>query len=129
MTRATAKKSFIVCGECFSLARHRVYTHEEPNSLTPAEAAMWLSAFKDKFPRFYAMTFLGLVLGQRPSTLRPLRRRGPTPDLDLANRVLLVRRSHTVANEVMDSTKTAKDQNIKLPPPSSTYCGGTSRRS
>lgn len=102
--------------EDFSLARHRVYTHEEPNSLTPAEASVWLSTFKDQFPQFFAMTFLGLVLGQRPSTLRPLRRRGPTPDLDLANRVLLVRRSHTIASEVMDSTKTGKDQTIKLPP-------------
>ncbi len=102
--------------EDFSTDGHRTYTVEEPNALTADEVSLWLATFKKKFPQFYAMTFLGLVLGHRPSTLRPLRRKGPTKDLDFAKGVLLVRRSNTESDEVEDFTKTRRDQTIKLPP-------------
>lgn len=97
---------------------HRTYTREEPNALTPDEVGLWLQTFKQKFPQFYAMAFLGLVHGQRPSTLRPLRRQGPTPDviLDGKDPRLLVRRSHTLRDEVWDRTKTQKDLDLMLHP-------------
>ncbi|MBX3204029.1 MAG: tyrosine-type recombinase/integrase [Labilithrix sp.] len=100
----------------FPTDTHRTYTVEEPNSLTTDEVSLWLRTFKELFPQFYAMVFLGLMLGQRPSTLRPLRRQGPTPDLDFATRLLQIRRSHTAddGEEVMDRTKTKKDQTIRL---------------
>jgi hypothetical protein len=49
-------------------------------------------------------------------TLRPLRRSGPTPDFLPEERLLLVRRSHTRGQVVMDMTKTKRDQTIRLPP-------------
>lgn len=93
----------------------RTYTEEEPNSLTPDEVGTWLRNFRTMFPQFYAMTFLGLVIGHRPSTLRPLRRKGPTPDLNLKTGKLLIRRSNTEKDEVEDFTKTKRDQVITLP--------------
>lgn len=101
--------------ENFPTDGHRTYTAEEPNSLTPGEAAVWLRKAREMFPQFYAMIFLGLVLGHRPSMLRPLRRQGSTPDLDLKTGKLLVRRSNTVKDEVEDFTKTKRDQTIALP--------------
>jgi hypothetical protein len=56
-----------------------------------------------------------VVLGQRPSTLRPLRRKGAHADLDLARGVIQIRRSHTLGDEVMDATKTFADQEVALP--------------
>lgn len=101
--------------EDFPTDGHRTYTKEEPNSLTIEEVATWLTTFKLKFPQFYAMTFLGLVLGHRPSTLRPLRRSGAESDLDFKTGMLLVRRSNTESNEVEDFTKTKRDLEIPLP--------------
>lgn len=99
----------------FATDRHRTYTKEEPNALTLDEVGEWLARFKTTFPQFYAMVFLGLVLGHRPSTLRPLRRKGPHADLNLRTGQLLVRRSNTESDEVEDFTKTDKDQDITLP--------------
>lgn len=98
-----------------STKTHRTYTREEPNALTPAETGKWLATFRELYPQHYAMTFLGLALGHRPSTLRPIRRQGPYSDLDLRTRKLLIRRSHTRGQEVMDATKTFNDQEITLP--------------
>ena len=50
---------------------------------------------KDEFPAQYAMTFLGFATGLRPSTLRPLRRTGTTPDVLWDQGAVLVRRART----------------------------------
>lgn len=101
--------------EDFSVKGHRTYTREEPNALTPEETATWLAKLRELYPRRFAMVLLGFVLGQRPSTLRPLRRRGKHADLDLARGVIQLRRSHTLGDEVMDATKTFADQEVALP--------------
>ena len=64
----------------------------------------------------YAMTYLGFATGLRPSLLRPLRRTGPTPDVLWDEGVVLVRRSHTLGDEVMNTTKTKLRQRITVPP-------------
>jgi hypothetical protein len=60
------------------------------------------------------MLALGLATGRRPSEMRPLRRRGPTPDILWTEGVLLVRRSET-RGEVMERTKTGRRLRIPLP--------------
>jgi hypothetical protein len=94
----------------------RTYTREQPNALNPEQAGQFLAKMKETYPRHYAMTFLGFAIGARPSTLRPLRRRGPTPDVLWKEGILLLRRSHSMGKEIMDQTKTALDQEIPLPP-------------
>jgi len=66
------------------------------------------------FPQHYAMTCLGFATGLRPSSLRPLRRSGATPDVLWDKGVILVRRSHTIG-EVMETTKTGLRQRITVP--------------
>jgi hypothetical protein len=61
------------------------------------------------------MTFLGFVIGARPSTLRPLRRSGPTADILWDQGILLLRRSNSRGEAIMDNTKTSLDQKIPLP--------------
>ncbi len=101
--------------EDFPTDRHPTYTHEQPNALTDEEVGAWLEMFHEMYPQFFAMTYLGFVLGQRPSTLRPIRRKGDEADLKMNEGLLLVRRSNTEGQEVMVGTKTAKEQKIKLP--------------
>ena len=60
--------------------------------------------------------FLGFTTGLRPSSLRPLRRRGPHADIKWDDGKLLVRRSQTRGSEVMESTKTDVDQVLDLDP-------------
>ena len=93
----------------------RTYTREQPNALTPAQASAFLSKMRELYPQHYAMTFLGFAIGARPSTLRPLRRQGPSADVLWDEGVLLLRRSHSLGKEIMDQTKTARDQEIPLP--------------
>lgn len=76
----------------------------------------FLDKVRELYPQHFAFIFLGFVTGLRPSSLRPLRRTGPSADLDLTVGVLRVRRSHTRRAEVMDATKTGRDQRIILPP-------------
>lgn len=52
--------------------------------------------------------YLGLVTGLRPSTLRPLRRRAPECDVLEDEGRLLVRRSHSLDEEAMLTTKQAE---------------------
>jgi integrase len=92
----------------------RTYTEEEPNSLTDEELSRWLEWFRVKEPQHYAFVYLGFMTGQRPSHLRPLRRRGAESDVLWDSGVLLIRRSET-KGYVMNRTKTAKDQRIALP--------------
>jgi hypothetical protein len=93
---------------------HRTYTYEEPNALAPADVPRFLDEMRVRFPEHYAFVFLGLTTGLRPSSLRPLRHRGANADVKWDEGKLLVRRSHTHGTEVMDATKTGRDQIIAL---------------
>jgi len=92
------------------------FTEEAPNSLRPDDVPRFLSCVLELRPQFYAMAVLGIATGLRPSSLRPLRRQGPTPDVRWGEGLLLVRRSHTRGEEVMEKPKTGKVQRIHLPP-------------
>jgi hypothetical protein len=41
---------------------------------------------RNTYPQHHAIAFLGFAVGHRPSTLRPLRRKGPEPDVVLHER-------------------------------------------
>ena len=56
-----------------------------------------------------------MVTGLRPSSLRPLRRQGPKADVLWEEHKLLVRRSHTLGDEVMNTTKQRVKYRIHLP--------------
>jgi integrase len=99
-----------------SLRGHRTYTYEDPNSLKVVDVPRFLDEMRCRFPDYYAFVFLGFTTGLRPSSLRPLRWRGPNADVKWDEGKLLVRRSHTEKHEVMDSTKTGIDQIIDLDP-------------
>jgi hypothetical protein len=94
----------------------RTYTREQPNALTGAQMPLFLAKMKERHPEHYAMTFLGFVIGARPSTLRPLRRSGSESDVLWDERIVLLRRSNPAGDEIMDQTKTGLDQDIPLPP-------------
>jgi site-specific recombinase XerC len=98
----------------FDTSEH-VFTEEEPNSLTVEEMPAFLPKMRALYPQHFAFVCLGFFLGHRPSTLRPLRRSGPTPDVLLDEGVLLIRQSHTEGDEVMATTKTKIRQRITLP--------------
>lgn len=102
--------------EAFDTSEHTTYTEEEPNALTADEAGSFLATMREEFPQHYAMTYLGFGTGLRPSSLRPLRREGPTPDVRWDDGVILVRRSHTLGAKVMETTKTGLRQRITVPP-------------
>jgi hypothetical protein len=57
------------------------------------------------FPQHYAMTYVGFATGLRPSSLRPLRRCGATPDVLWSEKRILVRRSQTRGTTVLNCTK------------------------
>jgi hypothetical protein len=99
----------------FDTSLHQTYTEEEPNSLLVEETMRFLSKMWELYPQFFAMTALGFALGLRPSSLRPLRRGGATPDLLLDQGILYLRRSHSLGEEVMETTKTKRRQRIALP--------------
>ena len=94
---------------------HRAYTEEEPNALTAEELQGFLGAMRRRWPQHFAMTALGFGTGLRPSSMRPLRRSGETPDVLWSAGTLLVRQSQTLGNEVMASTKTRRYQRLVLP--------------
>lgn len=95
--------------------RH-TYTEEEPNSLTAEEVRLFLVKMRELYPQHFAMVALGFATGWRPSSLRPLRRQGPQPDVLWDKGIILVRRSHTEFKEVMDATKTKRSQRVSVPP-------------
>lgn len=100
----------------FSTKTSKAYTKEEPNALNPrTEVAEFLARFKVRYPQWYAFALLGFVLGQRPSTLRPLRRKGPNAHLDLVTKTLYIRRSNSFHPHVMDTTKTGNELTLSLP--------------
>lgn len=100
----------------FDTSTHKVHTRERPNSMSAEQAAGFLAEMRVLFPQHYPMVLLGLVTGWRPSTLRALRRKGPEADVLWDEGVILVRRSAPRGQEIMNKTKTAKDQSIALPP-------------
>jgi hypothetical protein len=97
-------------------ATPRTYTLEEPNSLSGDQVPVFLAKMKELHPTHYAMAFLGFIIGARPSTLRPLRRSGATPDVNWNEGIVVLRRSNSLGDEIMDWTKTKRDQQIALPP-------------
>ena len=99
----------------FDTSEHATYTEEEPNALAPDKVSEFLACMREVYPQHYAMTFLGFATGLRPSSLRPLRRNGLTPDVRWDEGVILVRRSHSLGDEVMDTTKTKLRQRISVP--------------
>jgi integrase len=99
----------------FDTSEHETYTEEEPNTLTSEEVADFLACLKEQCPAQYAMAYLGFATGLRPSSLRPLRRKGTTPDVLWDEGVILVRRSHTIGEELMNTTKTRLRQRITVP--------------
>lgn len=92
------------------------YSDEAPNALAPADVPRFLQKLRELYPQHYAMTVLGLSLGLRPSSLRPLRRCGPRADIDWNTGDLKVRRSQTYREEVMESTKQGTRERKSLPP-------------
>lgn len=99
----------------FDTSTHHAYTDEEPNALTADELGRFLARMRETHPQHFAMTYLGFATGLRPSSLRPLRRKGPTPDVLWDAHVLLVRQSQTDGDEVMPCTKTGTTQRLTLP--------------
>jgi hypothetical protein len=79
-------------------------------------------------PQHYAMVFFGFISGARPSTLRPLRRQGEVTDLKWDERVILLRRSNSLGDEIMDETKTTFAVAVRtLEPTDLDRCVGTYR--
>jgi len=68
-----------------------------------------------KYPQHFAMTYMGFATGLRPSSLRPLRRNGPTPDVLWNEGRVLIRRSNSRGTAVMLGTKTGGDEEIVVP--------------
>jgi integrase len=101
--------------EDFDTSGHVTYTEEEPNSLPPERVPEFLAGIRDLFPQHFAMTYLGLATGLRPSSLRPLRRRGSSPDVLWDQNRILVRRSQTRGDEVMNTTKQKTRYSIEVP--------------
>jgi integrase len=88
------------------------FTEEEPGALTVAEVPVFMAKAKELYPQHFAMMAVGVVTGRRPSELRPLRRKGPTPDVLWEEGVLLVRRSET-KGEVVERLKQGKRGKIR----------------
>jgi integrase len=101
--------------EYLDTSEHEVYSDEEPNALLPQEVAPFVAKFRGLYPQHFAMFYLGLITGLRPSSLRPLRRRGANADVDWETGRLRVRRSHTVGDEVWNNTKQKRRYTIDLP--------------
>lgn len=99
----------------FDTREHSTYTEEEPNSLPPVEVPKFLAGMRELHAPHYGFTFLGFTTGLRPSSMRPLRRTGPNADIKWNEALLLVRRSQTIGDEVMETTKTDLHQRLALP--------------
>jgi integrase len=100
----------------FGTEEHPTYTDEDPNSLaTPELTQAFLAAFRKRYPHYYAMVLLGFLTGLRASSLRPLRRRGPSADVLWSEATILVRRSNALGAEIMNTTKTGKTYRLGMP--------------
>ncbi len=94
----------------------RTYTREQPNALTASQLPVFLAKLKSLYPQYYAMILLGIGIGSRPSTLRPLRRGGPESDIDWREGFVFLRRSNPSGEEIRNRTKNKNDLGIPLPP-------------
>src|SRR5690606_8748447 len=99
----------------FDTSDHITYSEEAPQSLKSKQVPEFLELMRVHFPQHYAMTYLGFCTGLRPSSLRPLRRRGDQPDVLWAEGRLLVRRSQTRGDTVLQSSKQRTRYSINLP--------------
>ena len=99
----------------FDTSEVETYTEEQPNALLPDEVPAFLETMRRMYPQHYAMVYVGLITGLRPSSLRPLRRTGTEADVLWDKNRLLVRRSQTLGEEVMRTTKQKKRYAIDLP--------------
>ncbi|WP_394821492.1 hypothetical protein [Pendulispora albinea] len=99
----------------FDTSDEPTYTDEEPNALPPELVPEFLRMMKKRWPQHYAMTFLGIVTGWRPSTMRSLRRKGDKPDVLWKVNRILARRSNPIGQSVMNKTKTGKRHRAELP--------------
>jgi integrase len=99
----------------FDTSELETYSEEQPNTLLPDEVPVFLDTMRRLYPQHYAMVYIGLITGLRPSSLRPLRRAGAESDVLWENSRLLVRRSQTLGHEVMKTTKQKKRYAIDLP--------------
>jgi hypothetical protein len=82
-----------------------------------SEVPRFLDGMMALYPGHYTITLLGFATGLRASSMRPLRRLGPTPDVLWDDGVLLIRQSHTRGAEVdvQSSTKQGTRYRISLP--------------
>jgi integrase len=115
VAREYETRDFMDGVEMFDTSEHATYTEEAPNSLPPERVPELLGLLRRRWPQHYAMVYVGFITGLRPSHLRPLRRRGPEPDVLWDQARLLVRKSETVGRE-MATTKTGIRYSIHLPP-------------
>jgi integrase len=99
----------------FDTSNWVVYSEEEPNSLLPEQVPLFLERLRALHPQHYAMAFVGFATGLRPSSLRPLRRRGPKADVLWDQNRILVRQSQTRGEEVMNVTKQGTRYKIDIP--------------
>ena len=99
----------------FNTDDHVTYKEEEPNALHPDQVPLFLERLRELHPQHYAMTFLGFATGLRPSSLRPLRRRAAQADIKWDEGKLLIRRSQTRGEEVMQMTKQRTRYSITVP--------------
>lgn len=99
----------------FDTRTHRTYTPESPNSIPPERISEFLDLARVRYPEHYAMIYLMLFTGLRPSSVRPLRVKGDERDVDLDRGILIIRRSHSLGQVAIDATKTARDQTIHMP--------------
>lgn len=101
--------------EDIDTSTHFTYSEEEPNALLVEEVPVFLAGIRRLFPQHFGIVALGFATGLRPSSLRPLRRRGSESDVLWDQGVVLVRRSHTRRDEVMEATKQKTRYRITLP--------------
>lgn len=67
---------------------------------------------REKYPQHFTMILLGFVTRLRPSSMRPLRLKGPEQDIDSSTGLLYVRRSRSRRQDIMNRTKTGRQQVI-----------------
>ncbi len=99
----------------FDTSDHVTYSEEAPHSLAPEQVPVFLELLRELHPQHYAMAFLGFCTGLRPSTMRPLRRMGENADVPWDEGRLLVRRSQTRGDLVLNTTKQKTRYSIHLP--------------
>lgn len=115
-----AKKDFDLSKSAFEgiefFEEGRAYTKEQPNAMPPGTLlSRFIEVARRRYPQHFAMILLGFITGLRPSHMRPLRRKGPTSDIDWKTGELVVRRSHSRRQAVMNRTKTKVDLHFVLP--------------